>query len=61
MAPHHALHASLVSLLVSASLSYAQTSTVSAPGQPSRSDAPIGQYDIVGNSLVSAQQVSRPL
>lgn len=35
---------------------YAQ-STVTKPGQPSRTDAPLGQFEIVGDSLVSAQQV----
>ncbi|GJE94392.1 glyoxal oxidase and galactose oxidase domain-containing protein [Phanerochaete sordida] len=28
-----------------------------APGQPARQNAPLGQYDIVGNTLVSAQQL----
>ena len=31
--------------------------TLDAPGQPARQNAPLGQYDIVGNTLVSAQQV----
>ncbi|KAI0745030.1 DUF1929-domain-containing protein [Earliella scabrosa] len=35
---------------------YAQTA-VPKPGQPSRSDAPLGGFEIVGDSLVSAQQI----
>ena len=35
---------------------YAQ-STVPKPGQPSKSNAPLGSFEIVGNSIVSAQQV----
>ncbi|OBZ70682.1 Galactose oxidase [Grifola frondosa] len=35
---------------------YAQ-STATAPGQPSRTDAPLGQFEIVGNSIASAQQI----
>lgn len=30
---------------------------LSKPGQPSRSDAPLGRFEIVGNSIVSAQQL----
>lgn len=30
-----------------------------APGQPTRKNAPLGEYETVGNSLVSAQQVRR--
>ncbi|KAI0373953.1 DUF1929-domain-containing protein [Pilatotrama ljubarskyi] len=41
------------SLLASA---YAQA-TAPTPGQPPRNDAPLGQFEIVGNSLVSAQQM----
>ena len=33
-------------------------STAPTPGQPSRNDAPLGQFEIVGNSVASAQQVS---
>lgn len=29
-----------------------------SPGQPARQNAPIGQFEIVGDSVVSAQQVS---
>ncbi|KAI0741782.1 copper radical oxidase [Daedaleopsis nitida] len=35
---------------------YAQ-STIPKPGQPERSDAPLGSFEIVGDSLVSAQQI----
>ncbi|KAI0358529.1 DUF1929-domain-containing protein [Trametes cingulata] len=41
------------SLLASA---YAQA-TAPTPGQPGRNDAPLGAFEIVGNSLVSAQQM----
>ncbi|CDO76962.1 Copper radical oxidase [Trametes cinnabarina] len=43
--------ATALSLL--AATAYAQQN----PGQPPRNDAPIGQFEIVGNSLVSAQQM----
>ncbi len=39
---------------------YAQ-STVTKPGQPSKTNAPLGQFEIVGDSIVSAQQVGRTL
>ncbi|RDX42703.1 copper radical oxidase [Lentinus brumalis] len=35
---------------------YAQ-STVTKPGQPSKTNAPLGQFEIVGDSIVSAQQL----
>ncbi|KAI0829837.1 DUF1929-domain-containing protein [Trametes gibbosa] len=41
------------SLLASA---YAQT-TAPTPGQPARNDAPLGAFEIVGDSMVSAQQM----
>ncbi|TBU33724.1 copper radical oxidase [Dichomitus squalens] len=44
--------AAAISLFASA---YAQT--ISPPGQPSTSDAPLGQFKIVGNSIASAQQL----
>ena len=44
--------AAALSLFASA---YAQT--VSPPGQPSTTDAPLGQFKIVGDSIASAQQV----
>lgn len=44
--------AAAVSLFASA---YAQT--VNSPGQPSTNQAPLGQFKIVGDSIVSAQQV----
>ncbi|KAI0930066.1 hypothetical protein AcV5_006867 [Taiwanofungus camphoratus] len=31
--------------------------TAAAPGQPTRTDAPLGQFEIVGDSIVSAQQM----
>ncbi|CAL1706725.1 unnamed protein product [Somion occarium] len=34
-----------------------QSTTASAPGQPFRADAPVGQFDIVGDSIASAQQI----
>ena len=37
---------------------YAQVN--STPGQPSTSNAPLGQFKIVGDSIVSAQQVRIP-
>ena len=40
MSSRHTFHRSLVSVLVSACLSCAQTSTVSAPGQPARESPP---------------------
>ena len=44
--------AAAISLFASA---YAQT--VNTPGQPSTNQAPLGQFKIVGDSIVSAQQV----
>lgn len=55
----HARTLSPALLFAAACLAAPQTtSTMSAPGQPSRTDAPIGQFEIVGNSIASAQQVS---
>ncbi len=48
-------HAAVAALSLFASV-YAQN-TVSKPGQPSRSDAPLGQFEVVGDSIASAQQV----
>lgn len=49
--------AALVACLVaSAQLAWAQIPTQSAPGQPQRSGTP-GTYNVVGNSIVSAQQM----
>ncbi|KAL4246190.1 Copper radical oxidase [Abortiporus biennis] len=47
--------AALVALSL-ASSSIAQQ-TVAAPGQPSKQNAPLGQFEIVGDSVASAQQI----
>ncbi|KAL5507236.1 hypothetical protein ACEPAH_6692 [Sanghuangporus vaninii] len=47
---------SLVACLVLVSTTWAQAPTQSAPGQPERSGT-VGSFDIVGNSIVSAQQL----
>ncbi|KAI0779446.1 copper radical oxidase [Fomes fomentarius] len=48
-------HAAVAALSLFASV-YAQN-TVSKPGQPSRSDAPLGQFEVAGDSIASAQQL----
>ena len=48
------VHAAVTALSLFASV-YAQVNFT--PGQPSTSNAPLGQFKIVGDSIVSAQQV----
>lgn len=36
----------------------AQSNIAPTPGQPSRNNAPLGQFEIVGKSIASGQQVS---
>ena len=48
----------LLALPTLAVLSLAQVPTIPQPGQPTFSGVP-GQFSIVGNSLVSAQQASQ--
>lgn len=52
----HTSSSALVAFLVAANAAYAQSATQAAPGQPQRSGT-VGTFDVVGNSIVSAQQV----
>ncbi|KAJ8494999.1 hypothetical protein ONZ51_g1976 [Trametes cubensis] len=51
-----AVRGAVAALSLFAASAYTQT-TANTPGQPARNDAPIGQFEIVGNSMVSAQQM----
>ena len=62
MHPRHARHRSLspwtLLLVACVPCARAQVATLPPPGQPLVTNAPAGGFQIVGNSLVSAQQVS---
>ncbi|KAH9892649.1 DUF1929-domain-containing protein [Cubamyces lactineus] len=51
-----AVRGAVAALSLFAASAYTQT-TANTPGQPARNDAPVGQFEIVGNSMVSAQQM----
>ncbi|KAI8992954.1 DUF1929-domain-containing protein [Trametes punicea] len=49
----HSVRSAVTALSLFAATAYAQQT----PGQPLRTNAPLGQFEIVGNSMVSAQQM----
>ena len=56
MFPH--LSCASFSLFALTASSFVNAAAAPTPGQPARQNAPIGQFEIVGQSIVSAQQVN---